>query len=67
MRHLSTITFSVTAAKEAAPHEWCGNVSEQTGQVWPHVRINQVDFDMLRPKTLYVATYPGERPLSMLE
>ena len=67
MRHVSTITVSVTAAKDTASHEWRGNVSEQTGHVWPHVRINQVDFDMLRPKTLHAATYPGERPLSLLE
>lgn len=41
-----------TKAKEAAMHEWCERVSEQTGQIWKHARINQIDFNMRRPKTL---------------
>jgi type III restriction enzyme len=51
-----------TAAKEAAMHEWCARVSEQTGQVWRHARVNQVEFDMLKPKTLEAAATPGMRP-----
>ena len=51
-----------TAAKEAAMHEWCARVSEQTGQMWRHARINQVEFDMLKPKTLQQATTAGMRP-----
>ena len=51
-----------TDVKEAAMHEWCARVSEQTGQVWRHARINQVEFDMLKPKTLEQATTPGMRP-----
>ncbi len=54
-----------TDAKEAAMHEWCARVSEQTGQVWRHARINQVDFDMLKPKTLEEAANPGKRPPGM--
>jgi type III restriction enzyme len=41
-----------TAAKEAAMHDWCARVSEQTGQVWQHARVNQIDFHDRRPKTL---------------
>jgi type III restriction enzyme len=41
-----------TKAKEAAMHEWCARVSEQTGQIWRHARVNQIDFNMRRPKTL---------------
>ena len=41
-----------TKAKEAAMHEWCERVSEQTGQIWKHARVNQIDFNMRRPKTL---------------
>jgi type III restriction enzyme len=41
-----------TKAKEAAMHEWCARVSEQTGQIWQHARINQIEFTSLRPKTL---------------
>jgi hypothetical protein len=33
-------------------HEWCARVSERTGQTWRHARINQVEFDMLRPRML---------------
>jgi type III restriction enzyme len=41
-----------TKAKEAAMHEWCERVSEQTSQIWRHVRINQIDFNTKRPKLL---------------
>jgi type III restriction enzyme len=41
-----------TQAKEAAMHEWCARVSEQTGQTWRHARINQIDFNHRRPRTL---------------
>ena len=39
-------------------HEWCARGSEQTGQAWRHARINQVDFDMLKPRTLEQAANP---------
>lgn len=41
-----------TKAKEAAMHEWCARVSEQTKQIWKHARINQIDFNQRRAKTL---------------
>jgi type III restriction enzyme len=41
-----------TKAKEIAMHDWCARVSEQTGQVWRHARVNQIDFNMKKPKTL---------------
>jgi type III restriction enzyme len=56
-----------TAAKEAAMREWCQRVSEQTGQLWRYTRINQVEFDMLRPKTLAEATGPRKSAPSMLQ
>jgi type III restriction enzyme len=47
-----------TKAKEAAMHDWCARVSEQTGQMWKHARVNQIDFNMRKPKTLAEATEP---------
>jgi type III restriction enzyme len=47
-----------TEAKETAMHEWCKRVSEETGQTWKHARINQVDFNSRRPKTLAQAVAP---------
>jgi type III restriction enzyme len=41
-----------TRAKEAAMHDWCARVSEQTGQTWKHARINQIDFNLRKPETL---------------
>jgi type III restriction enzyme len=41
-----------TKAKEAAMHEWCERICEQTGQVWRHARINQTDFKLHKPKAL---------------
>jgi type III restriction enzyme len=47
-----------TKAKEAAMHDWCARVSEQTGQVWKHARINQIDFNLRNPRTLADAVAP---------
>lgn len=41
-----------TDAKDAAVRDWCARVSEQTGEDWRYDRINQIDFDLLRPKSL---------------
>ena len=41
-----------TAAKETAMHDWCERISEATGQIWKHARVNQIDFHDQRPKTL---------------
>jgi hypothetical protein len=40
------------ADRQAAMHEWCARISEQTGEKWRHARANQIDFNDKRPKTL---------------
>jgi type III restriction enzyme len=34
-----------TAAKDAAMHDWCEKVAEQTSQDWQYMRVNQIVFD----------------------
>lgn len=34
-----------TPAKDAAISEWCRKVSEQTGEPWRYIRVNQTDFE----------------------
>lgn len=41
-----------TKAKDEAIDDWCNRITEQTGQIWSYTRINQVQFDNLKPKTL---------------
>src|SRR5712691_1779970 len=41
-----------TEAKDAAMHDWCARVTEQTGQRWQYARVNQSDFEVRAPHTL---------------
>ena len=41
-----------TEAKDAAMHDWCTRVTEQTGQCWQYARVNQSDFEARTPRTL---------------
>jgi len=41
-----------TEAKDAAMHDWCVRVTQQTGQTWRFVRVNQLDFVAHKPTTL---------------
>jgi len=34
-----------TEAKDAAMHDWCERISEQTGRAWRYRRVNQTEFD----------------------
>lgn len=40
-----------TDNKDAAVEEWCRAVSEQTGQSWRYVRVNQPVFERVKPRT----------------
>jgi len=50
-----------TKAKDAAMTDWCARVSEQTGEQWCYDRVNQIDFNRIRPTTLAEATSRGSR------
>ncbi len=41
-----------TEVKDAAMRDWCIRISEETGQQWRYVRVNQSVFDTGKPKTL---------------
>ncbi|MGC2579253.1 MAG: hypothetical protein WA376_16945 [Terrimicrobiaceae bacterium] len=41
-----------TEAKDEAIEDWCERVSKQAGEVWRFARVNQVNFDSRKPKTL---------------
>jgi type III restriction enzyme len=41
-----------TEAKDEAIEDWCQRVSQQSGAQWRYERINQRDFDKLKPKSL---------------
>jgi len=41
-----------TTAKDDAIQEWCERISEATGAPWHYMRVNQTDFESLRPSTL---------------
>jgi type III restriction enzyme len=47
-----------TAIKDAAMDDWCERVSEQTGQTWRFARVNQLEFQARKPKTLSQAVTP---------
>lgn len=51
-----------TAIKDAAMHDWCERVSEQTGQTWRFARVNQTEFEARKPKTLSQAVSPRKPP-----
>ena len=44
-----------TDAKDEAIRDWCARISEQTGDDWRFIRIDQIGFDSLRPTTLAAA------------
>ena len=41
-----------TEAKDEAMIDWCARISEATGERWRYERVNQIDFDARRPKSL---------------
>jgi type III restriction enzyme len=41
-----------TAEKDRAMEAWCEQVSAATGGNWKYMRVNQTDFDRLKPKSL---------------
>ena len=41
-----------TEAKDEAIAEWCRRISEVTGKQWRYARVNQIEFESIRPKTL---------------
>jgi len=36
--------------------DWCGRISQQTGQRWEYARVDQSDFEAQKPRTLMEAT-----------
>ena len=50
-------------AKDEAIHSWCRRVSEQTGDQWRFIRINQKDVDLSKAHSLgnLVATVEKKR------
>ena len=55
-----------TEAKDAAMHEWCARVTEQTGQCWQYARVNQPDFEARAPQTLAGAIQTCRQGSNML-
>lgn len=41
-----------TSAKDEALETWCERVTAATGVTWRYVRVNQVEFDRIKPRTL---------------
>jgi hypothetical protein len=41
-----------TKAKDEAIDDWCSRITEEIGQPWKYVRIDQILFDGLKPKSL---------------
>jgi type III restriction enzyme len=48
-----------TKDKDAAIRDWCARVSAATGETWRYARVNQVDFESRKPKTLAEAVRPA--------
>lgn len=48
-----------TDAKDEAIRDWCARVSAQTRQQWNYTRVNQLDFESQKPKTLADAVAAG--------
>jgi type III restriction enzyme len=49
-----------TEAKDAAMHDWCDRISEQTGRQWKFCRVNQGPFETAKPKKLAQAVCLSE-------
>jgi type III restriction enzyme len=41
-----------TTAKDDAIREWCARISEETGNAWRYMRVNQTNFELRKPKAL---------------
>jgi len=50
-----------TAIKDAAMDDWCTRVTQQTGEVWKYARVNQIEFNSRKPKTLEDAVKPKKK------
>ena len=55
-----------TRAKDEAIGSWCRRVSEQTGELWQYVRINQADVDLAKSASLAVLLAGIQRPASTI-
>ncbi|HVC97736.1 MAG TPA: hypothetical protein VND64_28965, partial [Pirellulales bacterium] len=44
-----------TEVKDEAARDWCARISERTRQPWRYARVNQIDFESRKPKTLAAA------------
>jgi len=47
-----------TEVKDAAMAEWCRSIREASGREWRYARVNQSEFEALKPKTLAQAVEP---------
>jgi len=47
--------FPGTKDKDAAMQDWCERISEKRSESWRYVRVNQAEFELLRPKTFATA------------
>jgi DNA repair protein RadC len=41
-----------TTAKDEAIRDWCERISDSTGCVWRYLRVNQTEFDAVRPSKM---------------
>jgi len=41
-----------TKAKDEAIADWCARITQEIGQLWKYIRIDQILFDGLKPKSL---------------
>jgi type III restriction enzyme len=41
-----------TAAKDDAMQDWCDRIRSQTGKNWQYIRVNQNEFDPVKPQSL---------------
>ena len=55
-----------TEAKDEAISDWCKRISERTGQQWKFHRVNQTEFELLKPRTLRELIEVGEEPVKKL-
>jgi type III restriction enzyme len=55
-----------TEAKDEAIRDWCARISEQTGEQWQYARVNQIDFDSQKPKTLAAAVQKEAKTVAKL-
>jgi len=50
-----------TSAKDDAIQEWCDRISEATSAPWRYIRVNQTNFELLKPAMLSDLTEPVQQ------